>query len=163
MFSFFLVDGPRVMAKQRSCCIIFLYTYNSNWELQLFLYIELKLFLLRWTPTVLVTVNSNCSCYGELNVFLFMSNSTFFLLHLTQSVLLNSLSRSFYFSFLLREKSRQWPFHQCILMKCSVILYSATSLYLVSRVYSTLSTLDSALLCNSEILLCILILWFCTA
>ena len=36
-----------------------------------------------------------------------------------------------------------------------------TSLYPVSRVYTTLSTLDSALRCNSEIPLLILILWLC--
>ena len=36
-------------------------------------------------------------------------------------------------------------------------------LYPVFRVYVTLSTLDSALLCNSEILYRIVILWLCTA
>ena len=55
----------------------------------------------RAAPQVfLYTSNSNCSCCGELNLFLFtsnsinlflfMQNSTFFLLRQTQSVLLNS-------------------------------------------------------------------------
>ena len=73
--------------------------------------------------------NSTCSCTSN-SIFSYTSNSTcsgtssstFFLLRRTQSVLLNSAAsllnsvrRSFYFAYLLRENSRQWPFHQCIL------------------------------------------------
>ena len=64
MFSCFLVDGLRVLAKRRSCSAIFLwtqtvlYTSNSNCSL----YVELKLFFIRHTQTVLYTSNSNC-CY----------------------------------------------------------------------------------------------------
>ena len=80
----------------------------------------------------------------------------------------------------------QWSFHFCILTLWRVpqvgpfilhtpwrvlctpwlcILHSLQErpLYPVSRVYATLSTLESALLCNSEILYRIVILWLCTA
>ena len=98
---------------------------------------KLKLFFIRRTRTVLYTLNLNCSLYVKLKLFficqtqnvLYTSNSTvlnrrtqLFLLHRTQSVLLNSaasllnsVSGSFYFEYLLRENSRQYPFHQCIL------------------------------------------------
>ena len=103
-----------------------LYTASSNCSCSG----ELQQFLLRGTPTVLDTAHSNSSCCGELQQFLLRrtptvldtANSTFFLLHRTQNVLLNSaasllnsVSGSFYFAYLIREKSRQWPFHQCIL------------------------------------------------
>ena len=48
---------------------------------------------------------------------------------------------------------------QLLLLRRTNFLF--TSLYPVSRVYITLSTLDSALLRNSEIPLLILILWLC--
>ena len=138
---------------------------------------ELQLFLLRRTPTVLVTANSNSSCCGELQLFLLRrtptvlvtANSTFFLLHRTQ-VFYSTLQRvystpsagpSILHTYFVKSPV-SGPFINAYSVKSSVILYSAlgsrTSLYPVSRVYTNLSTLDSALLCNSERPLRILIL-----
>ena len=51
------------------------------------------------------------------------------------------------------------PTQLFLLLRTQLFLF--TSLYPVSRVYTTLSTLDAALRCNSEIPLLILILWLC--
>ena len=92
MFSCFQVDGRRVVAKQQSCSIIFCVRRTQRFSCTsnstFFLYLELNVFLVRRTQSVLL--NSAAS-------------------------LLNSVSGSFYFAYLLREKSHQWPFHQCIL------------------------------------------------
>ena len=146
MFSCFLVLGLRVLAKRNFLRLAIFFSQQFFCDLKLFLYVELNCSLY---------VELNCSSYVELKVFY----STL------QRVLLNSVSRSFYFAYLLREKSRDFCIESinAYSVKSSVILYSAlcsrTSLYPVSRVYTTLSTLDSALLFNSEIPLRILILW----
>ena len=136
MFSWFLVDGLRVLAKQWSCSTIFLWTSNCS------LYVQLKLFFIRrtqlfficrtqlffilQTQTVLYTLNSNCSLFIELNCSccaeLKVIHSTLQPVYSTQSMgpsILNTYS-----------------------VKSSIILYSAlcsrTSLYPVSRLYTTL-------------------------
>ena len=75
--------------------------------------------------------------------------------------LLNSVSRSFHFC-ILCEESRQWVLSFCIpheefryFLLCTLF---KKVLYPVSRVYATLSTLDSVFLCNSEILYRVVIL-----
>ena len=98
MFSCFLVDGPRVWAKRRSCSTVFFC------ELKLFFICQTQTILVRQTQTVLnrqtqtVLIASNSKCSTQL-----CSEFT----QLLQWVLL--------FEYFLREKSRQWPFHQCIL------------------------------------------------
>ena len=105
-------------------------------------------FLVDWLPVLAkrqaasqFSVNAKCSYYVELNcshccelqLFLLLRTSTV-LIAVNSTVLITSDSSCSYL--------------------CRCILYP-------SRVYTTLSTLDSALLCNSEIPLHILILWWC--
>ena len=148
-------------------------------------------FLVGRTQSVLVHRTQSFSCCGELNLFLCTSNSMFFLLWQTQLVLVRQtqcfsycVKLEVFYSTLQRVYSTLWAgpsilhtnfvkspvsglFINAYSVKSSVILYfalcSRTSLYSVSRVYTTLLTLDSALLCNSELLLHIIILWLCTA
>ena len=75
--------------------------------------------------------NFNCSCCCELQVFLLLWTSAVFI-----------------------AASFRWSYY----VKLNFLF---TSLYPVSRVYTTLSTLDSALLRNTEIPLLIFILWLC--
>ena len=115
-------------------------------------YVEHQLFIF--------TANSNCSYLRRTQLFLFTSNSTFFLLRRTQSVLLNSaasllnfVSGSIYFAYLLREQPRQWPFHQCILTReelCYFVLCTLFKNVTVSCIKSLHYSVDSGL-CNSEI------------
>ena len=144
------MDGLHVVAKQQSCSISF---------------------LVRWTQ--------NCSCYDELKLFLFSSNSTFFLVasnskcstqlcsEFTQSVLLNSavsLLKVFYSILPL-------IYSTCSTQLCSefiriVLLNSAASLFelfysTLQRVYSNCSwyfelnsVSESAQLCSESAQLC---------
>ena len=161
MFSCFLVDGLRVVAKQQSCSMRFS------------VYVELKLFLLRRTQRFcirrtqrfcirrtqlfLLCRTRRFSCCVELKVFF----STLQRVYSTPSAG-TSILRTYFV-----KSPGSGPFINAYSMKSSVIFYSAlcsrTSLYPVSRVYTTLSTMDSALLCNSEIPLRILILSLCPA
>ena len=81
--------------------------------------------------------------------------------------LLNSVSGSFHFCILtLWRVLSVGPFISHTPWRVRLfILHSVQErpLYPVLRVYATLSTLDSALLCNSEILYRVVILWLCTA
>ena len=168
VFSCFLVDGLRVLAKHQSYSTVFLWMQSD------LSYIELNCSYLRHTQlfwfmshsTILYTSNSNCSLYVELNCSY---------LRCTQTVLISLNSKVFY-STLQRVYSTpsagpsvldayfmkspiSGTFINAYSMKSSIILYSALcsrmSLYPVSRVYTTVNSG----LCNSEIPLRILILW----
>ena len=164
------------MAKQQSCSI----SLSVYVELKLFLYVKLNLLLFK--------SNSNCSSIRQTQLFLLWQTQLVLIYVKTTFFLYVELNCSCYFEFNSVSKSAQLcsktaqllqrvllflltyfvkspvsgHFINAYSVKSSVILYSAlcsrTSLYPVSRVYTTLSTLDSALLCNSEILLRILIL-----
>ena len=145
------------MAKQQSCSISFSCLRQTQTVL---IYGELQLFFLRQAPTVLVTANST--------FFLFMSNSTssccielkVFYSTLQRVYSTPSAGPSILHTYFMKSPV-SGPFIDAYSMKSSIILYSAlcsrTSLYPVSRIYTALSTLYSALLCNSEIPLRILI------
>ena len=124
-----------------------------------------QLFLFTSNSTVLFTSNSICF-YTSNSICSCTLNSMFFLLRQTQSIvlnfaasLLNSVSGSFCFVYLLPENSRQWPFHQCILREefRYFVLCTLFKNVTVSCIKSLHYFVDSGL-CNSEIPLCILIL-----
>ena len=92
---------------------------------------ELQLFLLLRTPTVLIYVEVNCSYCCELQLFL-LRRTRLFLLQQTQLFLL------------------------CLTK--TVLIYVTVSC--IKSLHNSLA-LGSALLCNSEIPLRILILWLC--
>ena len=151
MFSCFLVDGFRVLAKRWSCSTIFLWTRSD------LIYVELKCSCVRRSKTVLLRRTQSVLVYVKLKLFL---------VRWTQSVL-STLQRvystpsagpSILHTYFVKSPV-SGPFINAYSVKSSVILYSVlcsrTSLYPVSRVYTTLSTLDSA------IPLRILILWLC--
>ena len=163
------MDVFRVLAKRWSCSTIFL------WTSSVLIYVKLKNFSVNSTvlytsnSTVLYTSNSNCSstsnsncsCVRQTQCFLAAPNSKYST-QLHQWVLL------------LRERSHQRLFYQCILREefryfvlcilfknITVSCIKDTTSIKEEVVYTTLSTLDSALIYNSEIPLRILILWLC--
>ena len=165
VFSCYLVEGLRVLAKQQSCSIVFLIRRTPT----VLIYGELNCSYLRRTPTVLlyvelktvlVTANSNCSCLRrtqrfscsvELKVFysrlkVFYSRLKVFYSTLQQDF--STPSASFRFCRLTSWKVPvSGPFIKAYIVKSSVILYSSlcsrTSLYPESGVYS-----HSTLLCR---------------
>ena len=117
--------------------------------------------VLQWVSSTLQRISSTLSA-SQLNSAASMLNSA--------ESLLSSISGScHFFAYLLCEKSLSsvGPFilHTpwTVALFCTLHSVQERPLYPVLRVYTTLYTLDSALLCNSEILYCIVILWLCTA
>ena len=126
-------------------------------ELKLFLFVKLNLFLY---------VELNLFLYVELDIFLIASNSKCSTQLCSEFTQLHQRVLLFLHTYFMKSPV-SGHFINAYSVKSSVILYpslcSRTSVYAVSRVYTTLSTLDSALLCNSEIPLHILILRLCPA
>ena len=147
---------------------LFLFTSNSTFilyiKLKVFLYVELNSFWLRQTQFVLDT--SSSTLQQVYSILQQVSSTPLVSLLNSAATVLNSVSRSHFCRLSSWKVPSVAPSIFAYSMKSSVILYSApfsrTSLYPVSKVYTTLSTLDSALLSNSGILLHILIMWLRT-
>ena len=186
VFSCLPVDGlPRSHGQTSELLHIFHVTSNSNFSG----YVELKLFLLRRTQLFLIRrvllsgvvrqtqffystlqrVYSYCSWYFGFNSAATQLNSVNKSAQLCQRVCSTTSAGLSIFAYLLCEKSLPsvGPFILYtpwrVLLFCTLHSVQECPLYHVLRVFSTMSTLDSALLCNSEILYRIVILWLCTA
>ena len=152
------MDWLRVLAKRQSGSTIFCELKCSYYVVLNCSYCcELQLFLLLWTSTVLIAANFNCSYCCELQLFLLLRTSTV--------LIYGELNCSYCCKlqlFLLTANSTVFVAanFNCSYC-CELQLFLFMSLHPVSRVYITLSTLDSALLCDSEIPLRLLILWLC--
>ena len=143
---------------------------NSKCSNQLFLLRRTPLFLLLWTSTVLICCEFNCSYLPRTQLFFIRRTSTVW----TRSVLINCslfvelqllllwtstvLIVELQLFFIRRTSTVFYSSnfncsycveHQLFLLR-RIQLFLFTWLYPVSRVYTTLSTLDSALLCKSE-------------
>ena len=110
-------------------------TQQFSCECQTVLYMPNSAVLIRQTHTVLIYVVVNCSYTSNLNCSYLCSTQLFF----------TSWTQLFF------------------IRGTQLFSICRTQLYPVSRVCTTLSTLDSALLCNPEIPLRILILWLWAA
>ena len=179
---FLFVELKLFLFIELNCSHLWTSTVLIRWT-QLFSFVNINCSYSSSSTVLIRFVELNCSYFGNINysylgmqAVLFCEHQLFLSGQLNcsdsaNSTVLNTSSSTLSagpFSFLsvYFEKSPSVAlFINAYTLKSSVILYSAlfkNVLYPVSRVYTTLSTLYSALLCNSEILLRILITWLCT-